>query len=161
MEPGLYWLAAEGADPAQLRAAMRPEFTWDRPTDCPDELALYHLVSADARKAAMRLGCHQQICAQSAFALAMLGELDSMLGRSAAGYDALLREAGRIGQALYLNAAAEGIGASGIGCFFDDPLRDLVGLADQRLQPLYMFTAGPALPELGLIDEPAYDRGGE
>jgi nitroreductase len=114
-------------------------------------------VSASARKAAMRLGCHQQICAQSAFALAMLGELDSAVNRSAAGYDALLREAGRVGQALYLNAAAEGIGASGIGCFFDDPLHELLGLADQRLQALYMFTAGPALPELGVLDEPAYD----
>jgi nitroreductase len=90
----------------------------------------------------------------------MLGELDAVLGRSAAGYDALLREAGRLGQALYLNAAAEGAGASGIGCFFDDPLHELLGLRDQRLQALYMFTVGPALPDLGLLDAPAYDRGG-
>ena len=160
MPPGLYWLAAAGADPADLRGSMRPEFAWDRPASCPAGLPLLRLATLSARKAAMRLGCHQQLCAQSAFALAMLGELDAVVCRSAAGYDALLREAGRMGQALYLNAAAEGAGASGIGCFFDDPLHELLGLRDQRLQALYMFTVGPALPDLGLLDAPAYDRGG-
>jgi hypothetical protein len=50
-------------------------------------------------------------------------------------------------------------GASGIGCFFDDPIHSLIGLQDRRLQAVYMFTVGPALAELGLTDEPAYPRG--
>jgi nitroreductase len=142
-----------------LKAMMCSEFVWELPPQCPDGLPLYRLISADARQAAMHLGCHQQICAQSAFALAMLGEFDAAIAESPGGYDLLFREAGRLGQALYLNAQAEGIGASGIGCFFDDPIHSLIGLQDQRLQAVYMFTVGPALAELGLTDEPAYPRG--
>jgi hypothetical protein len=41
------------------------------------------------------------------------------------------------------NTNAEGMGASGIGCFLDDPLHELLGLEGSRLQALYMFTVGP------------------
>jgi SagB-type dehydrogenase family enzyme len=174
---GLYLLAADPSAVADLKAQTRPEFAWAQPTDCPAGLPCYRLISADAQKAAMHLGCHQQICAQSAFALAMLGEFDAAIGEtpagsclprglpvpcgsSPAGYDLLYQEAGRLGQALYLHAEAEGLGSSGIGCYFDDPIHEMIGLQDQRLQTLYMFTAGPARPELGVTDEPAYGRQG-
>ncbi|MEA3274154.1 MAG: nitroreductase family protein [Pseudomonadota bacterium] len=158
LAPGLYLLGADRHAAEALCAIMRPEFTWERPPGCPGDLPSHHLISANARTVAMQLGCHQQICAQSAFALAMLGEFDTALNESEGGYDMLLREAGRIGQALYLNAEAEGIGSSGIGCFFDDPIHEMFGLQDQRLQTLYMFTVGPAMEERGLIDLPAYPR---
>lgn len=161
LPPGLYLLAADPSAVADLKAQMRPEFVWERPTDCPAGIPCYRLISADAQKAAMHLGCHQQIGAQSAFALAMLGEFDAAIGESPGGYDLLFREAGRVGQALYLHAEAEGIGSSGIGCYFDDPIHDLLGLQDQRLQTVYMFTVGQARPELGVTDEPAYSRGSE
>lgn len=156
LPPGLYLLAADPSVVADLRAQMRPEFVWESPPGCPQGLPCYRLVSADAKQAAMRLGCHQQICAQSAFALAMLGEFEAALAQSPDGHDLLYREAGRLGQALYLHAEAEGLGSSGIGCYFDDPIHALIGLQDQRLQTVYMFTVGPARPELGVRDEPAY-----
>jgi len=34
-----------------------------------------------------------------------------------------------IGQVLYLEAEAQGVRATGIGCFFDDPVHELMGLA--------------------------------
>ena len=175
LPPGLYLLAADPSAVADLKAQMRPEFVWEPPPGCPAGLPCYRLISADAQTAAMHLGCHQQICGQSAFALAMLGEFDAAIGESPAGsclprglplpcgsspagYDLLYREAGRVGQALYLHAEAEGLGSSGIGCYFDDAIHELIGLQDQRLQTVYMFTVGPARPELGVTDEPAYAR---
>jgi nitroreductase len=153
---GLYLLVDDPASVPDLRARTRAELSWDPAPGCPDELPCYRLITANARKAAMHLGCHQQICADSAFALAMLGDVEAAIASHPGGYDNLLREAGRIGQILYIGARAEGIGASGIGCFFDDPIRELIGDEHLPLQPLYMFTVGAAKPELGLIDEPPY-----
>jgi nitroreductase len=153
---GLYLLADDRASIPALRARSRAELSWNSAPECPDDLPCYQLVAANTRKAAMHLGCHQQICADSAFALAMLGNVKAAAEREPGGYDRLLREAGRIGQVLYIGARAEGIGASGIGCFFDDPIRELLGSEELGLQPLYMFTVGAAKPELGLIDEPPY-----
>lgn len=150
LAPGLYLLAAHRDGAEDLQPMMRPDFTWERPDDCPGHLSCHQLISADARNAAMHLGCHQQICADSAFAVAMLGEFEAAIEETPGGYDMLLCEAGRLGQALYLNAQAEGIGSSGIGCFFDDPIHEMLGLQDQRLQALYMFTVGPALAERGV-----------
>ncbi len=159
LPPGLYLLATDIGVVAGLKPLMRAEFVWEQPPGCPEGLPCYRLISADIKQAAMNLGCHQQICAQSAFALAMLGEFDAVIAESPGGYNLLFREAGRVGQALYLHAEAEGIGSSGIGCYFDDPIHDLLGLQNQRLQTVYMFTVGPARPELGVTDEPAYARG--
>jgi hypothetical protein len=47
-----------------------------------------------------------------------------------------------IGQALYLGAEALGISATGIGCFFDDPMHELLGLTTRDFQSLYHFTVG-------------------
>lgn len=156
LPPGMYLLAEDESTAEDLRTRTRPELAWEHAPGCPDGLPCYLLVSADARKAAMQLGCHQQICAESAFALAMLADLETGVCEKPGGYERLFREAGRIGQVLYVTARAEGIGSSGIGCFFDDPIRELLAPGDLPLQPLYMFTVGPGRPELGLIDQPPY-----
>jgi hypothetical protein len=53
-----------------------------------------------------------------------------------------------MGQVLYLEAEAHGLRGTGIGCFFDDALHDLLGIRDQRMQSLYHFTIGmPVLDE--------------
>jgi len=49
-------------------------------------------------------------------------------------------EAGMVGQVLYLEAA--GARSTGIGCYFDDPVHDVLGLADTQFQSLYHFTVG-------------------
>jgi nitroreductase len=110
--------------------------------------------AGQARSAAGRLACHQRIASDSSLALAMLGDLPADAPQSQ--YDGLLREAGALGQVLYLEAEAAGLGASGIGCFFDESIRELLGLGDDALQTFYMFTLGPALADPGATDEPAY-----
>ncbi len=61
-----------------------------------------------------------------------------------------------IGQALYLEAEAAGIRATGIGCFFDDEMHRLLGLEGQEWQSLYHFTAGGAVEDQRLTTLPPY-----
>ncbi len=44
----------------------------------------------------------------------------------------------------------------GIGCFFDDALHQVVGLAGCRYQDLYHFTVGGAVEDPRLRTRPAY-----
>lgn len=49
---------------------------------------------------------------------------------------------------LYLEAEAAGVRGTGIGCYFDDAVHELLGLAGDRFQDLYHFTVG------GPVDDP-------
>jgi hypothetical protein len=65
-----------------------------------------------------------------------------------------------IGQVLYLEAEAAGVRATGIGCYFDDAMHQLLGLRDDRLQSFYHFTTGGPVEDPRLTTLPAYgDRG--
>lgn len=156
LEPGLYLLARDTGSLPGLRQRLRPEFEWGRPSGCPGSLALYRLVAANARAAAGRLACHQAIASGAGLALAMVADLPA--DSSQATYDGLLREAGCLGQVLYLEAEAMGLGSSGIGCFFDPALQELLGCPGGDLQVFYMFAIGPAPPDLLMSDLPAYER---
>ena len=46
----------------------------------------------------------------------------------------LFWETGVIGQVLYLEAEAAGVRATGIGCFFDDPVHQVFGFNDATFQ---------------------------
>lgn len=61
-----------------------------------------------------------------------------------------------IGQVLYLEAEAHGIRGTGIGCFFDDPVHDLLGLDGNSYQSLYHFAAGLPIEDPRLITLPPY-----
>ena len=50
-----------------------------------------------------------------------------------------------IGQVLYLEAEAARIAATGIDCFFDDPVHQVFGFSDLEFQSLYHFTVGGPL----------------
>ena len=47
-----------------------------------------------------------------------------------------------IGQVMYLEAEAAGARSTGIGCYFDDPVHQILGLVGNRFQDLYHFTVG-------------------
>ena len=63
-------------------------------------------------------------------------------------YRRLFWETGAIGQLLYLEAEALGLSGTGIGCFFDDVVHELLGLDGDAFQSLYHFTIG------GRVDDP-------
>lgn len=65
-------------------------------------------------------------------------------------YRRLHWETGLIGQVLYLEAGACGVQATGIGCFFDDEMHNLLKLRGSELQTLYHFTVGQGIEDTRL-----------
>jgi len=56
-------------------------------------------------------------------------------------------EAGAIGQRLYLAAEGLGLGATGIGAFFDDEVNRYLDLASPQKQVIYHFAIGFPVPD--------------
>ncbi|GLZ84124.1 hypothetical protein Pres01_01750 [Metapseudomonas resinovorans] len=153
MAPGLYWLARGAAPDAELGTGLREDFVWERVSD---ELPLYRLLEGDARGLAGFLSCGQDIAADGCVALAMLARFDAALEQGAWLYPRLYWECGQIGQVLYLEAEAAGLSGTGIGCYFDDSVHELLEMADSRWQSLYHFTIGRAQWDERLTTLPAY-----
>ncbi len=157
LAPGLYLLERDPAAHDRLRAALRPTFLWDRPAGCPGHLRLYRLMPGDLRQSACVVSCHQEIAADGAFSLGMLADFARPLGRQGPWwYRRLFWEAGVLGQALYLEAAAAGFRGTGIGCYFDDAFHDVLGLAGDEFQDLYHFTVGTPVEDRRLLTLPPY-----
>jgi SagB-type dehydrogenase family enzyme len=141
--PGLYLLVRDPDKKEQLKQAMRETFAWQTPPGVPTGFPLYLLIEADCRDAARALSCHQEIAADGFFSLGMIAEFrDPVQKHGAWFYRNLFWEAGMIGQVLYLEAEAAGVRSTGIGCYFDDPVHEVLGLTDNRFQSLYHFTVG-------------------
>ncbi|MGH8120742.1 MAG: SagB/ThcOx family dehydrogenase, partial [Gammaproteobacteria bacterium] len=157
MPAGLYLLARDSRHEPSLRQALCPGFHWTKPAACPELLHLYLLQQGDFRAAARTVSCHQDIAADGAFALGMLAEFDAGLEQYGASfYPRLFWETGLIGQILYLEAEAAGIRSTGIGCFFDDAMHEILGIGDHGWQSLYHFTVGGAVDDPRLQSLPAY-----
>jgi len=158
LPPGLYLLVRDPAQTVVLQQALTQADPWHRPPGCPEQLPLYCLIERDTRAAARAISCHQDIASDGCFSLAMLAEFSESLQRYGPWfYPRLYWEAGMIGQLLYLEAEAAGIRSTGIGCFFDDPMHEVLGLTDRSFQDIYHFTVGGAVDDTRLITQPAYE----
>ena len=73
-------------------------------------------------------------------------------------YRHLFWETGMIGQVLYLEAEAHGVRGTGIGCFFDDAVHEILGFSDNRFQSLYHFTVGKPIEDPRLTTYPPYNH---
>jgi len=159
LAPGLYLLVRDPAQGDALRRLLKPEFEWQEPEGCPRNLRLYRLLTGDARHAARQISCHQDIAADGVFSLGMLAELGETLTLEGPDfYRRLFWETGLIGQILYLEAEAAGVRGTGIGCFFDDLMHDLLGITDRSWQSLYHFTVGGPVEDKRLKTIPPYDH---
>ncbi|MFG1424259.1 nitroreductase family protein [Roseixanthobacter liquoris] len=157
LAPGLYALPRSEAAGRALRAGLRADFTWEPVEDAPAHLPLVRLVQSDCRGVARTVSCHQAIAGDSCFAMSMLAELEGPIRADPARYRQLHWEAGLLGHVLYLEAEAAGLRGTGIGCFFDDALHELLGLATLEFQSLYHFTVGRPLSDDRITTLPAYD----
>lgn len=142
LEPGLYALPRHSQGLQHMQQSMKDELYWSKPENCPPHLPLYQLWPGDFRKHARSISCHQEIASSSAFSLGMLAEFDKALQQGPQAYRHLFWEAGFLGQQLYLQAEAIGKRGTGIGCYFDDSLHDLLGIEGTQLQDMYHFTIG-------------------
>jgi len=157
LEPGLYFLVRDSKKLSFIQQSMNPELTWTPAPGCPEDLPLYWLLEGDAKKLAIQVSCHQEIAGDSAFSFGMLTEFEGRLREGGAWwYPRLFWESGLLGQVLYLEAEAAGVRATGIGCFFDDPVHEIVGIKGRSFQSLYHFTVGGPVEDGRLMTLPAY-----
>jgi SagB-type dehydrogenase family enzyme len=158
LESGLYALVRDPADEPSVRAALDATFLWQAVAGCPTGLPLRLLLPGDVRDLARAVSCHQDIASDGAFAVAMLARFRPALERHGAWYyRRLFWETGMIGQLLYLEAEAAGLRATGIGCFFDDAVHEVLGVRDDAYQVLYHFTVGGPREDGRLVTSPAYE----
>lgn len=156
-ESGLYLLIREPRLAAQLYANLNQQFLRKPVANIPAHLNLQLLTPAPAgelHRVARSLHCHQDIAANACFALGMLTEYDGVIADNPSAYRDMHREAGLIGQVLYLQAEVHGLRGTGIGCFFDDPIHQLLGLTDNTFQTIYHFTVGLALDDTRIENIP-------
>ena len=152
--PGIYLLARHPSAVDRLRASCRREFLWE---PASDTLPLFLLARGDCRAMARRLSCDQDIAADGFFSLGMIAQFDASLQTFGPSfYRHLFWESGVVGQVLYLEAEAAGARATGIGCFYDDPVHASLGIADHSFQSLYHFTVGVPVEDTRLTTEPGY-----
>jgi len=116
------------------------------------------LVPTDVTWAANRLSCDQDIAAEGFFSLGMLARFEATLAEHGDwAYRHLFWECGLIGQVLYLEAEAAGVRGTGIGCFYDDPVHDTLGLTGHAWQSLYHFCVGEPVEDTRLETTPGYE----
>ncbi|CAH0375822.1 unnamed protein product [Pelagomonas calceolata] len=143
IEPGTYLV-----NPGELLSRVPAV-----PVSWPPEA--YLISAGDVRAATAAAACHQAIAGDAAFVIAFLADMGAAFSEPPAPYmyPRLFWQAGALGHRLYLAATARGLGASGIGCFFDDAVHAFVGLSDERFQALYLVAVGAALPDERLLAE--------
>jgi len=152
LTPGVYAYLREPAVLDEWQRLMRPEFPWEAVAE-----RLYLLVPTDVTWAANRVSCDQAIAGDGYFSLGMIARVESALhDRGEWFYRRLFWECGMIGQMLYLEAEAAGSRGTGIGCFYDDAVHEVLGLAGREWQSLYHFSAGMPVEDARLTSEPGY-----
>ncbi|MFZ3019844.1 MAG: nitroreductase family protein [Gallionella sp.] len=152
--PGVYALPRSESAHTLLQTAFRDTFAWERmDTDLP----LYQLIAARAGKTARTLSCHQDIAMQGAITFMMVAEFAAPIAAAPAAYRHLHWEAGMLGHIITLEAEAAGWRGTGIGCFFDDAVHEVLGLKDDTLQVIYHYAVGMALDDPRISTLPAYE----
>src|SRR3989441_3549245 len=153
LEPGFYFLLRAEPDLPALQQKCHRHFLW-RSVD--EALPLYLLQTGDFQSTASSVSCGQSIAGDSAFSLGMIARFREEIESAPYRYRHLFWETGMIGQVLYLEAEAAGVRATGIGCFFDDPVHELMGLPGYAFQSLYHFTVGGPREDARLVTRVAY-----
>jgi SagB-type dehydrogenase family enzyme len=155
VDSGLYLLVRDAPSVDRLKSACGGRaFLWEPVTGT---LPLFRLARGDCRALARRVSCDQEIAADGFFSLGMVADFDESLRTfGPAFYRHLFWESGVVGQVLYLEAERAGARGTGIGCFFDDPVHDVLGITDHSFQSLYHFTIGVPVEDTRLTTEPGY-----
>jgi len=109
----------------------------------PDLAELERVKSGDQRVVAAGLSLGQALAGNACVALSMVGDLErAVRAHGDRGYRYVHFEAGAIGHRLYLAAEALGLGATGIGAFYDEEVHRYLNLAPEQGQVVYHFAIG-------------------
>ena len=90
----------------------------------------------------------------------MLTEYAAGLSENAAVYRHLFWEAGLLGQVLYLEAEKHAVRGTGIDCFFDDSVHQILGIpaGNTQFQSFYHFTVGSPTTDNRIDTLPPYSH---
>ena len=117
----------------------------------PEGAGLEHLKSGDQRVAAAGLSLGQDLAGNACVAFSMIGDLDrATRAHGDRGYRYVHFEAGAIGHRLYLAAEALGLGATGIGAFYDEEVHRYLNLTAEQGRVVYHFAIGYPVPDYRL-----------
>ena len=108
-----------------------------------DRAELEQIGRGDQRVAAAGLSLGQDLAGNACVAFSMIGDLDRATRTyGERGYRYVHFEAGAIGQRMYLAAESLGLGATGIGAFYDDQVHHYLNLTPEQGQVVYHFAIG-------------------
>ncbi len=114
----------------------------------PDHSELEAIKLGDQQVMAAGLSLGQELAGNACVAFSMIGDLErATRAHGDRGYRYVHFEAGAIGHRLYLAAEALGLGATGIGAFFDDEVHRYLGVTPERGQVVYHFAIGYPVPD--------------
>jgi SagB-type dehydrogenase family enzyme len=116
----------------------------------PESAELEQIKNGDQRVAAAGLSLGQDLAGNACVAFSMIGDLErAARAHGDRGYRYVHFEAGAIGHRLYLAAEALGLGATGIGAFYDEEVHRYLNLAPET-QVVYHFAIGYPVPDARL-----------
>jgi SagB-type dehydrogenase family enzyme len=113
----------------------------------PETSDLEQIRSGDQRVIAAGLSLRQDLAGNACVAFSMIADFDrAIAAHGERGYRYVHFEAGAIGQRLYLAAESLGLGATGMGAFFDDDVNRYLNLESGR-HVVYHFAIGYPVPD--------------
>lgn len=114
----------------------------------PQENQLELIKAGDQRVIAAGLSLRQDLAGNACVAFSLVAGLNQATAAyGTRGYRYAHFEAGAIGQRLYIVAEALGLGATGIGAFFDDEVNNYLHLTALQGQAIYHFAVGYPVPD--------------
>jgi SagB-type dehydrogenase family enzyme len=114
----------------------------------PGSSTLEKIKSGDQRVAAAGLSLGQDLAGNACVAFSMIADLErAVRAHGERGYRDVHFEAGAIGQRLYLAAESLGLGATGIGAFYDEDVHRYLMLSPGQGQVVYHFAIGYPVPD--------------
>lgn len=147
LDAGLYILFRDEKDIEDFKGKCTADLLWEGVSNVPDTLPLYLLKRGDFSQEASYISCEQEIAGAGVFSIGMIARFRANIENEPHSYRRLFWEAGMIGQVLYLEAEAHSLRGTGIGCYYDDIVHELLGFSDNTYQDLYHFTVGKALED--------------
>jgi len=153
LESGLYFFFRNRAHKEEIVGFSAGDLLWE-PVE--QGFPLFLLRRGDFRHGAYIISCEQEIAGWGAFSLGMIARFEETIRREPYRYTQLFWECGMIGQVLYLEAEAHGARGTGMGCYFDDPAAEVMGLEGNAYQSLYHFAVGTPVEDRRLATRPPY-----
>ena len=118
------------------------------PESSPNQSALELIKTGDERVAAAGLSLGQDLAGNACVAFSMIGDLErATRAHGDRGYRYVYFEAGAVGHRFYLAAESLGLGATGIGAFYDEEVHRYLHVTPDQGQVVYHFAIGYPVPD--------------